>query len=195
MSQEMLVIAICGKRFVGKDTFVDFLVPQLEAEGFKVERRSLASVFKASFARDKHLDYERLLSDRNYKEQHRSKMISAFDHWYAARPSFCCEEVLGGLTNLADILIITDVRLRADLEFLAQNTNLIKIKLAAPDAVRIKFGWKFDDKIDHHWTETDLESLPNSDFICIENPGDKIGFEKLACDFVHAIKQVRHNLL
>lgn len=184
----MLVIAICGKRCVGKDTFADSLLPQLEAEGFKVERRSLASVFKAFFARENNLDYDRLLNDRNYKEQHRAKMISAFDLWYAAKPSFCCEKVLSDLTNLPDILIITDVRLCSDLEFLAQNTKLIKIKLAATDAVRIKFGWKFDVKIDHHWTETDLDCLSDSDFICIENPGDKIGFEKLSSDFVHAVK-------
>lgn len=161
----MKVIAISGKRCVGKDTLAALLADALLDRGLVVEIRSLAWLFKAHLAERYNLDLDRLLHDREYKEEHREFMIQTFEQWHRCFPLLCCTRAL---ECDADVLIISDLRLQSDLAYLAEHSELTAVRIKISEQARIQHGWK-SSLIDQHWTEVDLDNVPDSKFLCIEN--------------------------
>jgi len=190
MERDTTIVALCGKRSTGKDTLAVILTDLLMESGKRIGIESLARHFKKIFAERNHLDFQRLIEDRAYKEQHRKQMNSAFALFHAAEPELCCQEAIRSASaKQVDILIITDVRLKNDLRWLqAACPRVISVHLTASDQVKASFGWIYDAEVDRHWTEVDLDDQPASSFsIHFDNAGT---MAQLICDAKEIVKTV-----
>merc|ERR1719409_1407003 len=91
-------------------------------------------------------------------------------------PDWCGEEVFKMATgNGADVLLLSDFRTRADVEFFkkkaaegACSPHLVTLRVHASETARMERGWEADNKKDMLHTEVDLD-----DFVgwtaCVDN--------------------------
>lgn len=112
--RKLVLIAVSGKRAAGKDTFSHILAPLFPSE--TTTTAAIANAFKRDFADRFHCDYERLLKDREYKEQWRTKMNDYFANEYLADGDLL-KEVRTLVKNVPEhvkLVIVSDLRLKRD---------------------------------------------------------------------------------
>jgi len=171
-----VIILVSGKRYSGKDFFSNTIKKLIELEGDLVcEITHFADEFKRMFCNHAKLDYERMLTDRDYKEIYRDEMTAYYHKISKENVTFCKplanrikKEVMMGFTK-KKIFIIADLRNSIEIECfksLRREVSLIKILLIRvhiTDEVRAQRGWVLS-KIDSDPTETNLDDWDDWDF-------------------------------
>jgi phosphomevalonate kinase len=157
----MKLIAISGKRCTGKDTFTDALVSHAKQLGRSLPQGAFAAECKAAFVTQQqtlgnHVDLNRLLSERAYKEQIRPLLTAFTEQELAKDPLVFVKQVLARFARHG-IGVVSDLRLRCELDYLRAHTALFTIRLERPDHLRTQSGWTYTIGTDDHRTETELD--------------------------------------
>jgi phosphomevalonate kinase len=163
------VLCISGKRFSGKDTFAVQLAAAAQQRGFTLALFAFADESKRMFAASRpEVDLARLLDDRTYKEAWRPQLTQFTVDALARDPLVFVREVMARIEASPDRAVITDLRLRLELDHLRQVADPYVVRLVRSDAKRAESGWVFDAAKDTHRTETELddpalwnEAIPN----------------------------------
>jgi phosphomevalonate kinase len=154
------LLAISGKRFSGKDTFASFLVEKAKNQKIDLRPYAFAAESKRMFAEtDKEVDLERLLSnDREYKEKWRPKLTELTVQSINADPLVFCRSVADRIEQAGQpMALITDVRLRLEVDHLRPRFHLHLVRLTRSDDARKSSGWVYSESADTHHTETELD--------------------------------------
>lgn len=156
------LLAISGKRFSGKDTFAALLVEEAKQVGVTLETYAFAGESKRLFVEQQRregveVDLARLTSDRAYKETWRPKLTTFTVESIAADPLVFCREVARRIEASERPALITDLRLRLELDYLRPRTPLHVVRLVRSDTARAASGWVFKADVDGHHTETELD--------------------------------------
>lgn len=156
------LLCISGKRFSGKDTFAAFLRERARAAGVELDSYAFAAESKRMFvAAQKALgvdvDLDRLTADRAYKEEWRPKLTRFTVDSIQADPLVFCREVAKRIEASPRPALVTDLRLRLEVDYLAPKFALHVVRLARSNEKRAESGWKYDAAADEHHTETELD--------------------------------------
>jgi len=155
-----IVILISGKRASGKDYIANLLQEELDQLKLSVCRAALGNVNKKICAEEMNLDYQRLLCDRAYKEKYRIPMVERHAERSKQNPSWCVDEIMNQCCHQsADVLVLSDIRMREDVDIFAQNSRCppILLRVEASDEARKARGWDPHDVKDSLPTETDFD--------------------------------------
>lgn len=151
----MRVLCISGKRFAGKDTLARLLVEAAARRGETLTTYAFAGESKRMFAAARpEIDLAKLLDDRAYKEAWRPQLTQFTVDALAADPLVFVREVM---RRIADPALITDLRLRLELDHLRGVCEPYVLRVARSDPNRAASGWSFDAAKDTHHTETELD--------------------------------------
>lgn len=157
------VLAISGKRYSGKDTFARDLALAAQRRGLTVHTHAFALESKRMFVlheRREHgveVDLDRLQNDRAYKETWRPKLTELTTTSIARDPLVFCRAVADRIASEDAIALVTDMRLRLEVEHFRSRFELHLVRLTRRDEERAKSGFVYDAKADTHYTETDLD--------------------------------------
>jgi len=170
-----MIILISGKRFSGKDTFAkvlkNILCAKLPQKTIKISH--FADHLKCKFAKVNDLDLSQLMINGPYKNKHRAKLIefaqdakmSDQNIWVKSLTKFITEQNV-------DITIVPDLRFKHELnEILNFGTNpdtlnvVVTIRMQSSTTIRESRGWAFDEKIDGHISEVELDNFEYFDFV------------------------------
>lgn len=176
-----VIIIISGKRYSGKDTVADIIMTYLNDWNFLLEFNSLfriaiADTCKRNCGRDKGLDAERLINDREYKEIHRNT-LTEYLYSEVKKDFFIFErKTLEQIReNNSDIVLVTDCRMKYSLKYFRENANdkykFVTIRINASDEAKQNRGWvktPYDDSD----IETDLDDVTDWDIV-IDNSSSK----------------------
>ena len=156
------LLAISGKRFSGKDTFAALLVEGAARRGVTLEPHAFAAESKRMFvaretARGVSVDLERLLTDRSYKEQQRPQLTLFTMVSIKNDPLVFARSVSERIEASPNPGLITDVRLKLEVEFLCLRFDLHLLRIVRSDEQRAASGWTYTPGVDDHQTETELD--------------------------------------
>lgn len=156
------LLAITGKRFTGKDTLGALLVERAAAHGVKLETYAFAAECKRMFVlqeavRGVVVDLDRLQRDRQYKELWRPQLTAFTMESLAEDPLAFCRSVANRIEASSSPSLVTDVRLRLEIEHLRPRFDLHLVRIARSDASRATSGWTYLPAVDDHETETQLD--------------------------------------
>jgi phosphomevalonate kinase len=161
------LLCISGKRFSGKDTFAALLDDHAIARGLTLGLYAFASESKRLFVEQQRaagvdVDLDRLLQDRAYKESMRPALTRFTVESIAKDPLVFCRAVADRIERSSSLPVVTDLRLRLEVEhlrarFVNQHSDLHVVRLQRDDAHRAAAGWRFDQATDTHHTETELD--------------------------------------
>lgn len=163
------ILCISGKRYSGKDTFAVQLAARARQRGIPLALHAFADESKRMFAATRpEVELERLLDDRTYKEQWRPQLTAFTVEALARDPLVFVREVMARIEASPDHALITDLRLRLELDHLREVADPYVLRLVRSDARRAESGWSYDAAKDTHRTETELddpdlwnEAIPN----------------------------------
>lgn len=154
-------IMVSGKRYAGKDYVANAIAAAVPG----AVRRSFAEQLKRDCAAQFGLDYERLMHDAPYKEQHRALLIRhgadmrAVDLMHWVRRAY--------EASAADsVTVVSDDRFPNEREFLRAQVDVtvITVRVVAGLDVRRSRGW-----------------VPNAD---VDNDASECALDDVECDFV-----------
>ena len=156
------VLALSGKRFSGKDTLAAMLVEAARERGVALVTYAFAAESKRLFVERQaglgvEVNLDRLQRDRAYKEAWRPKLTELTVAAIAADPLVFCRAVGDRIAAGAERALVTDVRLRLEIEHLRSRFDLHLVRLQRSDAARASSGFVFDPVADRHPTETELD--------------------------------------
>lgn len=156
------LVALSGKRFSGKDTLAAMIVASARAKGVLLVTHAFADESKRMFAereaaRGAHVDLERMRHDRDYKEACRPRLTAFTMEALAADPLVFCRSVADRIEREAGPSLVTDVRLRLEVDHLRSRFDLHLIRLVRSDGARARSGWTYVPDKDDHPTETELD--------------------------------------
>ncbi|VBB17568.1 hypothetical protein YASMINEVIRUS_30 [Yasminevirus sp. GU-2018] len=205
-----LILMISGKRTCGKDTvakiIVDYLtslaeiIPKTAFKlGFNVEDNinkmvevmSFAKALKKTFCSDLGYDFDRMMNDYDYKEEHRADMTNYFmkmryiegEDYFS---NILIDDILSKHKYDSRIVIVSDLRLKGDLERFRElergllekelegdsercSYKVVVIRVNSTEESKSKRGWH-KKRCDSDFTETDLDDCTDFDFV-IDNDG------------------------
>jgi phosphomevalonate kinase len=165
------LVAISGKRFSGKDTLAGMIVDEAARRGVTVPVWAFAAESKRMFAAGRpEVDGERLLRDRAYKETWRPELTKFTVESIAADPLVFCRGVCGRIDAAGVPAVISDLRLRLELDWLRPRYALRVVRVVRSDARRAESGWTRVDSVDGHHTETELDD-PSLWDVVVPNDG------------------------
>ena len=167
------VVALCGKRCVGKDTLAAALEVVTREADRPLVRLAFADEAKRAFARhhnatvvsasdpDSLVDGERLITDRAYKERWRAHLSAYVTHAIKEDPGVFCRQLIASLDRAAPaaVLLVTDLRLLSDLAQLRQRFRVHVVRVERSDQLRQQSGWRYTHGVDDHPTETELDEV------------------------------------
>ena len=166
----MKIICISGKRCAGKDYFANLLKKKYEDN--QVYR--LADEVKRKYAAINDKDFNRLLYDRQYKEQYRQGVIDLGTKERANDSFVWCKKLDEQIRNDGTSgAIIADVRYPNEMEYFKEKYNVITIRIVADDATRKSRGWEKNPDIDDSETEVLLDNYEH-DFIINNSRDEKL---------------------
>jgi phosphomevalonate kinase len=156
------LLAVSGKRFSGKDTFAAALVEHARRRGVELGTYAFAGESKRLFAAEEarrggEVDLARLQADRAYKEAWRPRLTAFTVAAIAADPLVFCREVARRVEASSGPSVITDLRLRLELDHLRPRFALHVVRITRTDEQRSASGWRRDPAADDHHTETELD--------------------------------------
>ena len=156
------LLALSGKRFSGKDTLAALLVTSAARRGLTLPTYAFAAESKRMFvtreaARGVEVDLARLQEDRAYKEQWRPKLTAFTVESLATDPLVFCRSVAERIEASSHPSLVTDVRLRLEIDHLRPRFDLHLVRIARSDVSRTTSGWTYLASADDHHTETELD--------------------------------------
>lgn len=171
------VVALCGKRYAGKDT----LAAALEAAAAEIDRPFLRLAFadeaKRAFAQyynarlaaaaasagphdvTQRVDGERLITDRAYKEQWRPQLTEFVSRALSEDPAVFVTQLVRAVecADPSALIVVTDLRLRSDLALLARHCRVHVVRVERSAQLREASGWRYAKAVDEHPTETEMD--------------------------------------
>jgi len=172
-----LILLLNGKRKSGKDYVAELLHGRLGAAQSAIVR--LSAPIKSRFAEEYKLDYNKLLSDSDYKEKYRQEMIVWGERMRAVDNGCFCRLALE-MADCTDrpVWIVSDTRRRTDLSwFRAQYGERVKtLHIEASLTVRQLRGFVFTEGVDDVESECDLDGVTGWDLTLV-NDGDSAPVE------------------
>lgn len=156
------VLALSGRRFAGKDTLAGVLVARARERGVPLVTYAFAAESKRLLvdemrAQGVEVELERLLHDRGYKELWRPRLTACTVAALGRDPLVFCRAVAGRIAGSRQAAVITDLRLRGELEHLRSRFDLRVLRVQRPDPLRAAAGWRATAGVDDHATETELD--------------------------------------
>ncbi|KAF9882692.1 hypothetical protein FE257_005524 [Aspergillus nanangensis] len=144
LAAHKLIILVTGESGVGKDFCANIWVSVFTENTQKrlVTRAvSISDATKREYAAANGANLERLLRDRAYKEQHRSKLTEFFQDQVRQRPQLPEEHFLDVVHNAADadVLMITGMRDEAPVATMSRlvpATRVLEVHVRATDKIR-----------------------------------------------------------
>ncbi|MFO0662154.1 MAG: hypothetical protein U0165_20320 [Polyangiaceae bacterium] len=187
-----LVLAISGKRFSGKDTLAAAIEKQAARRGLALRRRAFADACKQAFCRSLEvrgvqLDPTLLSTDRNTKEAWRPELTRFTEEQLAVDPQVFARQILD--EDHAETVLISDLRLRTEIECLISESQPIFVRLTRSDASRAASGWVFTPGVDTHRTETELDTWNGWDEQ-VTNDGTLEALDQRAQQLVRRLEEV-----
>lgn len=182
------IFLISGKRTSGKDTCTDIIKKYFEAEGLNVCVISFAKILKECFCRDKNYDFDRMLNDYKYKEERRDEMTLYFLEMRKEKGEyFFCNYLMEYIDQSHhDMYIISDLRLRSDLEMIEKSTySKYIVRVNATEDSKRQRGWT-PKECDKEFTETDLDECTRFDII-FDNNSSLLDLECNITSWIHQI--------
>lgn len=178
-----IVLILSGKRKSGKDFVAESIVNRFGKQHAVILR--LSGPLKYQYAKERGLDYDRLLEASNYKEIYREDMIVWGEQTRNRDPGFFCrhaiEQASTDLRHFQDgthgyriLWVISDARRPTDLAFFKTEYGLDRVrtvKIYASEQVRKNRGWVFTPGVDDVESECALDKCDQWDFL-IENEGN-----------------------
>ncbi|KAJ4303230.1 hypothetical protein N0V90_002123 [Kalmusia sp. IMI 367209] len=180
-----LVILVTGKSCAGKDYCAKIWASKINEvpdRNLKAVICSISDVTKREYASEIGADFERLVSDRKYKEQHRLTLTEFFQKQVRQRPQLPQEhflEIVQRIEN-ADVLLITGMRDEAPLakySYLVPDMKLLDVQVQASDGTRQSRGasskdedLQDDEVID--MKEPSSRAFPYQPSMCFVNDAD-----------------------
>ena len=165
-----VVVLLSGKRFSGKDTVAADLL-SICLEDYRIATFASANELKRLYCEQNHLDFQRFLTDRMYKESHHVAMTE-FYHMQALKTPFeqtVAQKIAENAKHI-DVAIVTDWRFERQFQFLKEalpKSPCLRVRIEASDKVRKERGWIENSTIDAGDTET---ALDNAEFdITLQN--------------------------
>jgi phosphomevalonate kinase len=158
------VLAISGKRFSGKDTLAEMIGELARSRGAELQTYAFANESKRMFADAQHelgvsIDVDRLSSDRGYKEGWRPHLTQFTVDAIAADHLVFVRRVAERIAADPRPALISDMRLRVEVEWLQSEFDLVSIRIVRANDKRAACGWTFDAAKDDHHTETELDDF------------------------------------
>lgn len=156
------VLALSGKRFAGKDTVAGLLVELARERGLAVATYAFAGESKRLFVQQQRasgvaVDLAALLGDRDYKEVWRPMLTAFTVASLRDDPLIFCRAVADRIARGEARAVITDLRLRLEVEHLRSRFELYVVRVTRPDPLRARSGWNYSPAVDRHPTETELD--------------------------------------
>jgi phosphomevalonate kinase len=156
------VLALSGKRFAGKDTVAAMLVELARERGVAVSTYAFAGESKRLFVQQQRasgveVELAALLADRSYKEAWRPKLTEFTVESLRADPLIFCRAVADRIETSEGRAVVTDLRLRLEIEHLRARFELYVVRITRPDSLRASSGWQYSPEADGHPTETELD--------------------------------------
>ena len=183
------LLCLSGKRGSGKDTFAALLVEQARQHGVTLELFAFAGESKRLFAQQQQargvdVELHRLLHDRAYKEALRPQLTQFTVDAIDDDPLVFCRAVADRIEASPHPALVTDLRLRLEVEHLRERFDVHVVRIRRSDDARAASGWRFDPAKDEHHTETELddEALWNE---VVDNDGTLAELEDKANDVVN----------
>jgi phosphomevalonate kinase len=170
------VLVLSGRRFAGKDTLAGVLVALARERGLSLTTYAFAAESKRLLveqmrAQGVEVELERLLHDRGYKEQWRPRLTECTVAALARDPLIFCRAVAERIECSPEPAVITDLRLRGEVEYLRSRFIVHVLRVQRPDPLRAAAGWRETAGVDDHPTETDLDDPALWDEV-VANDGD-----------------------
>ncbi|XP_063368272.1 phosphomevalonate kinase [Cydia amplana] len=164
-----IILLFSGKRKSGKDYLTDHLQKLL---GDRCEVIKISQPIKSHWAKEKNLNLNELLSDTEYKEQHRLEMIKWSDEMRDQDYGCFCRVACQNATD-RPIWIVSDIRRKTDICWFKETYgNLIRtIRITADEDTRVKRGYKFKEGIDDVASECDLDDYTLWDLVIDNGKG------------------------
>lgn len=176
-----IVIAITGDHGAGKDTCADIWASTLMKQRVIGRVASISDVTKQEYAEAYDIDLNRLLHEREFKEQHREKLAQFFQEQVRQRPKLPEEHFINLVKSAGDVdvLLITGMRdkaLVATLGRVVPSCKLLDVRVVASAATRRNRRWadgnvctdikpgERDDDCLTSYTERDVDYQPSFTF-------------------------------
>nr|CAG4650565.1 EOG090X0FYC [Sida crystallina] len=170
------IFCFSGKRKTGKDYVTDILYRRLTPRCVIVR---LSAPIKRHWAESKQLNYDQLLSDGEYKENHRLEMIRWGEEERKKDPAFFCRSAIE-ISNAKEhpFWIVSDMRRATDLQFFQENFSdrVMTVRISASDNIRKERGFTFTKGIDDEESECGLDHIDSWNVV-IQNEGDNSSLE------------------
>ena len=139
-----LIILVTGESCAGKDYCADIWVSMFTThsdQGIKARSVSISDTVKREYATSTGADAARLLSDRAYKERHRSTLSMYFQNQTQQRPQLPEEHFLSVVHGAADVdvLLITGMRDQAPVaafSHLVPDSRMLEVSIKASKLTR-----------------------------------------------------------
>lgn len=165
--EQTLIVLVTGESCAGKDYCANVWVAALNEKGLRARAVSISDATKQEYAAASGADFERLLYDRGYKEQHRSA-LTAFFHGQVHRKPRLPEEhflnVVRGAVGL-DVLLLTGMRDKAPvaaLSYLVPDNRVIEVRVKASDKIRRVRGGCYRDERPADGSKINRENEPST---------------------------------
>ncbi|KAH8655339.1 hypothetical protein BX600DRAFT_469499 [Xylariales sp. PMI_506] len=139
-----LIIIVTGESCAGKDHCANIwssILSSYPAKRITARAVSISDATKREYAAATSADLNRLLSERAYKEQHRSALTKFFQDQVATRPQLPEEHFLNVVYGAVDVdvLLITGMREEAPvavLSHLVPDSRMLEVRVEASEATR-----------------------------------------------------------
>ncbi|KAK6217816.1 hypothetical protein LQW54_003104 [Pestalotiopsis sp. IQ-011] len=143
-----LIILVTGETGSGKDYCANVWASVLSesfCQDLNVVTVSISDATKREYAATTGADLDRLLRDRDYKEQHRPALTAFFKEQVRQRPGLPEETFMNAVDSAApaDVLLITGMRDDAPvtaLSHLVPHSRLVDVRVEASDKNRLRRG-------------------------------------------------------
>ncbi|CAK1356880.1 Adenine phosphoribosyltransferase [Cercospora beticola] len=166
-----LIVLVTGEHGAGKDYSAAVWVSVFGSsthKGLTARTVSISNATKREYAEVASADYNRLLEDRKYKEQHRGSLTAFFENQLHLRPQLAEEHFMKVVSDAegVDVLFITGMRDEAPVaafSHLVSHSRLLEVKVkASKETQRARRGFLEDDDDDSNDTATDEDQGSNS---------------------------------
>lgn len=167
------VICLSGKRFSGKGEVSKLLAQFIENVGCTVKITCLSYHLKKAFCDMNSIDFERFMTDHEFKNSHRKALT---EYFLTKNPIEFSDMLISEIDEgKFDMYIVDDMRLLEEnaIYFKTRRANawdLVYVRVNATLQSRESRGWKYDPEYDDLNIETDLDYYDDFNFT-IENNG------------------------
>lgn len=196
------VILIAGKRCTGKDFVADCISDLLmeSSQTLHVSKLPTSMWVKILYAEREKIDHERLLNDRDFKEEHRQGLIDLAQNAKKEKESVWIDHSIDHILHQDDVIpecrkvfLVPDLRFLCEYKALVNHSllnskfKLLFLRVEASLETRMARGMVPNPEIDQCQTETELDDFEGYDLI-LQN--DREGEDKIGQELRELLKDL-----